>query len=77
MARPFAAVLKMRGRRALLEMNRNGIYLSFIKIAPPRAGGDGRVAPPAAVLSSAKSLADQSGRLKTEVDKFLATVRAA
>jgi methyl-accepting chemotaxis protein len=31
----------------------------------------------AAVLSSAKSLADQSGRLKTEVDKFLATVRAA
>ena len=30
-----------------------------------------------AVLTSAKSLADQSGRLKTEVDKFLATVRAA
>ncbi len=30
-----------------------------------------------AVLASAKSLADQSGRLKTEVDKFLATVRAA
>jgi methyl-accepting chemotaxis protein len=30
-----------------------------------------------AVLGSAKSLADQSGRLKTEVDKFLATVRAA
>jgi len=31
----------------------------------------------AAVLSAAQSLADQSGRLKTEVDKFLATVRAA
>ena len=30
-----------------------------------------------AVLTSAKSLADQSGRLKTEVNKFLATVRAA
>jgi methyl-accepting chemotaxis protein len=30
-----------------------------------------------AVLTSAKSLGDQSGRLKTEVDKFLATVRAA
>ena len=29
------------------------------------------------VLSSAKSLAEQSGRLKTEVDRFLATVRAA
>jgi methyl-accepting chemotaxis protein len=31
----------------------------------------------AAVLSSAKSLAEQSARLKTEVDKFLVTVRAA
>jgi methyl-accepting chemotaxis protein len=31
----------------------------------------------AAVLSSAESLADQSGKLKSEVDKFLATVRAA
>jgi methyl-accepting chemotaxis protein len=29
------------------------------------------------VLSAAQSLAEQSGRLKTEVDKFLATVRAA
>jgi methyl-accepting chemotaxis protein len=29
------------------------------------------------VLSSAKSLAEQSGRLKAEVDKFLGTVRAA
>jgi methyl-accepting chemotaxis protein len=31
----------------------------------------------AQVLSSAKSLAEQSARLKTEVDKFLGTVRAA
>jgi methyl-accepting chemotaxis protein len=31
----------------------------------------------AEVLASAKALADQSGRLKTEVGKFLATVRAA
>jgi methyl-accepting chemotaxis protein len=31
----------------------------------------------AAVLTSAKSLAEQSTRLKTEVDRFLATVRAA
>jgi methyl-accepting chemotaxis protein len=31
----------------------------------------------AQVLSSARSLADESGRLKTEVDGFLATVRAA
>jgi methyl-accepting chemotaxis protein len=31
----------------------------------------------AQVLSSAKSLAAESGRLKTEVDKFLGTVRAA
>jgi methyl-accepting chemotaxis protein len=29
------------------------------------------------VLAAAKSLAEQSGRLRTEVDKFLATVRAA
>ena len=29
------------------------------------------------VLSAAQSLADQSGRLKAEVDRFLATVRAA
>ncbi len=29
------------------------------------------------VLTAAKSLAEQSGRLRTEVDKFLATVRAA
>jgi hypothetical protein len=29
------------------------------------------------VLASAKSLAEQSGRLKAEVDKFLGTVRAA
>jgi methyl-accepting chemotaxis protein len=29
------------------------------------------------VLSSARSLSNESGRLKTEVDKFLATVRAA
>jgi len=31
----------------------------------------------AAMLSAATSLADQSGRLKSEVEKFLATVRAA
>ena len=31
----------------------------------------------AQVLASAKSLAEQSGRLKSEVDKFLGTVRAA
>jgi methyl-accepting chemotaxis protein len=31
----------------------------------------------AEVLTAAKSLAEQSGRLRTEVDKFLATVRAA
>ena len=31
----------------------------------------------AAVLASARSLSGESGRLKTEVDKFLATVRAA
>ena len=31
----------------------------------------------AEVLSSARSLANESGRLRTEVDKLLATVRAA
>jgi methyl-accepting chemotaxis protein len=31
----------------------------------------------AQVLTSAKSLAEQSARLKSEVDKFLGTVRAA
>jgi len=29
------------------------------------------------VLSAAKSLSDQSGRLKAEVNRFLATIRAA
>jgi methyl-accepting chemotaxis protein len=29
------------------------------------------------VLTAAQSLSDQSGRLRTEVEKFLATVRAA
>jgi methyl-accepting chemotaxis protein len=46
-------------------------------ISEVSAGAAKTGAASADVLAAAKSLSDQSGRLKTEVDRFLATVRAA